>query len=245
MTDVIAASLVASLAGGALSLDRTAAFQTMVSRPIVTAPIVGCLLGSVTTGLVVGTVLELLLMGDLPVGAYLPMHETSIAAATTALSVVVAGSAGFLIAGGAGLTELEAAAAVLPVALCLVFPVAFVYRRVDAYTRSFNARFFRQAAAAMASGRDPHLVRANLKGMVPAFAAVFLSLVVTILPLAVAARLVLSHMPWPSGVMYSALAVCLLLSVGSAVTAVAGSIRSVVLFVVSGVGAGIVMMVMR
>ncbi|MBI5810756.1 MAG: hypothetical protein HZB21_06180, partial [Deltaproteobacteria bacterium] len=43
--NIISGAAAASLAGAVLSLDRTAAFQLMVSRPIVAAPVIGYLLG--------------------------------------------------------------------------------------------------------------------------------------------------------------------------------------------------------
>ena len=61
--------LLLSLVGGALSLDATAAFQMMLSQPLVAASIAGLVVGDATTGLVVGAALQLVWMGVLPVGA--------------------------------------------------------------------------------------------------------------------------------------------------------------------------------
>jgi len=66
--DLLIDSFTAAVLGAVLSIDRTAAIQAMVSRPIVTAPVVGWALGNTGAGLVAGAVIELLLIGDLPWG---------------------------------------------------------------------------------------------------------------------------------------------------------------------------------
>lgn len=68
MSDVAAIAALAVLAGG-LSLDATAAFQIMVSQPLVAGVLAGALLGEPATGLAVGTTLQLVWVGVMPVGA--------------------------------------------------------------------------------------------------------------------------------------------------------------------------------
>ena len=76
-------SLVAILCG----LDRTAALQLMLSRPIVAGPLAGLVLGEPLIGLQVGMLVELLWLGRLPVGASIPPDDTQIAIGGTFLSV--------------------------------------------------------------------------------------------------------------------------------------------------------------
>ena len=45
-------------------------------RPIVLCPLVGLVLGDLQTGLAVGASLELLFMGSVSIGAYVPPNET-------------------------------------------------------------------------------------------------------------------------------------------------------------------------
>src|SRR5579859_5196671 len=59
-----------------LSLDVEAAGQIMVSRPIATGPLVGWLLGHPAIGLEMGALIELIWIGDLSVGAHLPIDLT-------------------------------------------------------------------------------------------------------------------------------------------------------------------------
>ncbi|HXI10987.1 MAG TPA: PTS sugar transporter subunit IIC, partial [Thermodesulfobacteriota bacterium] len=72
LSGILTSSIIVAAVGGVVSIDRTAAFQTMVSRPLVAAPVVGYFLGNLEAALVIGAVLELLLIGDLPVGRYIP-----------------------------------------------------------------------------------------------------------------------------------------------------------------------------
>lgn len=234
MTAVLADTLVVSLAGGALSLDRNAAFQTMVSRPIVSAPVIGYLLGSTGVGLAVGVVLELILMGDLPVGAYVPVHETSLAAAVTAVTVALAG-------GGAVMTA-------FPIALLVSVPVAAVYRRADNITRGFNSRFFHAAEASIAAGGGggAGLMALNLRGVAVVFLSTFATLFVTVLPMLLAA----SALSWKAGggagggAMFGAFAGCVLLGLGAGVGAVSDGARSFAVFTAALVAAALFMAVL-
>lgn len=83
-----------------VGLDRTAALQIMISRPLVAGPLVGFLLGNIFTGLTVGMLIELLWLCRMPVGANIPHDDTQIAVGATTLSIALSGTAG----SGIGLT---------------------------------------------------------------------------------------------------------------------------------------------
>ncbi len=55
--------------GFVVGLDTTAAFQIMVSQPLVACTLLGWMMGDPVTGALVGIVTQLLWMGKLPVGA--------------------------------------------------------------------------------------------------------------------------------------------------------------------------------
>lgn len=57
------------LIGGFVALDTTAAWQVMFSQPIVTCPLLGLLLGDSQTGILIGLLMELLWLRELPIGA--------------------------------------------------------------------------------------------------------------------------------------------------------------------------------
>jgi PTS system mannose-specific IIC component/fructoselysine and glucoselysine-specific PTS system IIC component len=69
MHDWFLLSLVLAL----LSLDISAVGQFMVARPIVVGPVIGMLTGHFELGLGMGALIELIWIGDVPVGAHLPL----------------------------------------------------------------------------------------------------------------------------------------------------------------------------
>jgi len=71
--------LLAAAWGGICYLDRTAAFQVMLHRPLVVASVTGAIFGNFTAGAQVGAVLELLYIVRLPVGASIPPDDTGAA----------------------------------------------------------------------------------------------------------------------------------------------------------------------
>lgn len=85
-TSLLSVCIVSVLCG----LDRTAAFQVMLSRPIVAGPLTGLVLGDPLVGLQVGMLVELLWLGRLPVGASIPPDDTQVAIGGTFLSIAFA-----------------------------------------------------------------------------------------------------------------------------------------------------------
>jgi len=72
--------------GGLIGLDRTALGQFMFSQPIVAGPLVGWILGDPMTGIIIGTVLELIWVLDMPVGSFVPANSTISSIAATAIA---------------------------------------------------------------------------------------------------------------------------------------------------------------
>lgn len=221
----------ASIAGALLSLDRTAAFQTMVSRPIVAAPLIGLILGSPWTGLLSGIALELLFIGDPPVGAYVPVHETGLSVLVTAMAVTA------LKASGSDEIALERASMVqamfvVPAMMLAAIPVAKLYQKADSITRAFNARFFRKVEEDMNNGRPVNVFRENLKGLIPFFVTSLLTLFATSLALMLLTRAVLT-LYVPDELMMPAFLGCLLLGLSSAYFALETA-HSRLIFAVTG-----------
>jgi PTS system mannose-specific IIC component len=82
--------LVIAVWGGIVSLDTTAALQGLISHPLVSCTITGLLLGNVALGLFVGIVLELLWLGELPIGAAYFAESNLGATAAAAIAVISA-----------------------------------------------------------------------------------------------------------------------------------------------------------
>ncbi|MBI3398208.1 MAG: PTS sugar transporter subunit IIC [Deltaproteobacteria bacterium] len=176
---IIWQSFLVSLVGGLLSLDRTAAFQIMVSRPIVTAPIIGYILGDAAIGLLIGVMLELLFVGGLPIGGYIPPHEVMITVLITAISLMgqnVLNSIGFdrfpwKFAGSDMVFVLGAA-------LLMMLPLDVICKKVDVIVRNLNIRFFNAAMAELNKGGIQGIVGNNLKGLGVFFSLNFITLFV-------------------------------------------------------------------
>ncbi len=79
----------ASLWGGVVAMDTTAAFQAMISRPMVSCTVIGLILGNVQLGFTIGIILELLYISELPVGAA-KFAEGNVGAASAATIAIIA-----------------------------------------------------------------------------------------------------------------------------------------------------------
>lgn len=69
--------LLVCVAGGMCALDATAAWQVMLSQPLVSASVAGLLTGSPVTGAAIGILLQMLWSGSIPVGAR-PMPDAPV-----------------------------------------------------------------------------------------------------------------------------------------------------------------------
>ncbi len=149
VSDFVLAGCVSVLAG----LDRTAALQLMISRPIVAAPLTGWLLGDPFTGLHVGALVELLWLGRLPVGAAIPPDDTQVAVSAVALAVI--------------LGPLEGAAA-LPftlLAVMVALPLGKIGQVFDRMVRHYNGRLLHKAQRALDEGRLRAAENCHLQGL--------------------------------------------------------------------------------
>lgn len=117
---------IVSLVGGLIALDRTAAFQFMISRPVVAAPVIGAIVGDLEAGIKVGMIIELLWIGYLPVGASVPPDETIVAILITAVAVLSRRIIG-------GPVE-----EIISLSLLFSVPLAVFAKRMDSYVRKAN-----------------------------------------------------------------------------------------------------------
>lgn len=235
MLNILLSALAVSLVGAVLSLDRTAAFQTMLSRPIVTAPLVGYMLGAPGVALIAGITLELLFIGELPVGRHIPVHETSVAVLVASLAVTLLGGADM-----AGRAGLSGTVFVLPIALLAALPAGRIYHIADTMVRRLNIRLFESARTSLENGFPVSLVWENLKGVLVFFTINAIALLVTVTPLMAAAFIAA---PWVKAwLMYPAFAACVLLGLSAALNAVYTE-KSALIFSVSGAVSAVVLLV--
>ena len=192
LLDIFASSVIAGLVGGLLCLDRTAAFQFMASRPLVSAPVIGLILGVPATGLAAGVLIELLYMADRPVGSYMPAHETGLAIVVTAVSAAfLKGSPSVVFSSGSFIMSPAGPLRVVVPVLLAGIPAALLYRSADNFTRRINERLFLNAHQALEEEGAAHygLVRENLKGVFNFFWPTAVFIFTTVFILSIAARM--------------------------------------------------------
>lgn len=135
-------------------LDRIAALQIMISRPIVAAPLAGWLLGDVAVGLEIGLMVELLWLARLPVGAAIPPDDTQVAIAGTVLAI----SLGKLL-GQSGL-EYQL------LCLLIAIPLGKFGQFFDRFARQYNGRQVAQNDRLLEAGQFYAMERAHRMGLI-------------------------------------------------------------------------------
>jgi mannose PTS system EIIC component len=169
-----------ALIGGLVGLDRTAAGQFMISQPIVAAPLTGWLLGDATAGLIIGAMLELIWVLDMPVGGFVPADATiSAVTATTVAALTCPGGA---------------PRSVLGFSILLSVGTVPFTMMVDAYVRTWNSRLVDAAQAAEGGDAARSLSRAHLTGLC-AFFLKSVVLYVLLLPAGLAAAALFMRSP--------------------------------------------------
>ena len=150
----VASYLLAAGVAVGCGLDRTAALQVMISRPLVAGPLTGWVLGDAVAGLEVGSLIELLWLGRLPVGAAVPPDDTQVAVGGTALAVLAAPSLGM-----AGLPF---------TLLCtlLALPLGKVGQLFDRFARHLNGRLVQRVQQELQDGRLAVVDRCHMMGLV-------------------------------------------------------------------------------
>lgn len=139
-----------SLIGAFCAMDRTALLQMMSSRPLVAATFAGALAGNWEIGLLLGAVLELYFLSEIPVGTIIPTDDTLLA----------------LSAGGAGaaLSTLpqnqdQATGTLALVVLLATLPWSAFTRKVDSWVRQRNARLVDDVETALLA--ESNLIRSQ------------------------------------------------------------------------------------
>ncbi len=172
-----------SIVGGLLHLDRTAAFQFLVSRPLVSSAVTGLILGDVRTGLLIGMVLELLWLGTQPFGTALPPDDTLVA--------VAAPAAGILAGRMLGSTDTS----LLCVAILAALPLSEAGRLLDVGARRINGVFLDRARTAAKNGDVRGVQRQNIAGLASFFLIFTLLTGVGILGVLAVTYFVYPHLP--------------------------------------------------
>lgn len=150
---MIGSLLLAALVGGLCYLDRTAAFQVMLHRPLLVASIMGAVFGNLAAGAQVGAVLELLYIVRLPVGASIPPDDTGAAVFGGAAAAVASSSIGL---DGGSFTSI----------LLLSVPCAELGKFADRFVRRANGKIARLTVDSVERGDSEAVRHGLLAGLV-------------------------------------------------------------------------------
>ncbi len=137
MTEIIALSFLAAL----LSVDVTLFGQFMISRPIVCGPLIGYFLGDIKTGLWVGMLVDLIWIGNIPMGAAIPTDATAVTVLSTIWGIIVFPG--------------QRAGVVLALALAVIAGVLF--KQVDIGMRYYNIRIVHWMENGVRKGNDSYI----------------------------------------------------------------------------------------
>jgi len=154
---------VAAGLGALICLDRVAV-QAMVSRPVVAGPMVGLVLGDALTGLLAGALLELLWIDRIPIGPYVPPHDTF---------VVVLATAGAILAAPSGTSPPRE---LIALSVLLFAPAAWLGQRMEILLRQWNERWVSRALEDAKAGDPAMISRRHLSALAGYFGASLLCL---------------------------------------------------------------------
>ncbi|MBI5555883.1 MAG: PTS sugar transporter subunit IIC [Elusimicrobia bacterium] len=121
-------SIWVSLVASIISLDVTACWQIMISRPIIIGPLIGWMCGDFAHGMIIGSILELIWINTLPLGASIPLDAAATTVVATATSI-------FLKRWWSGS---ESTAMVL--GICYAMPLGTLLKKMDIFVRRFSNR---------------------------------------------------------------------------------------------------------
>ncbi len=145
----------ASVIGAVIGLDRTAVGQFMISQPIVAGPITGWFLGEPAAGLIIGAVLEMIWVLDLPVGSFVPADVTVATVSATAITVLAS----------QGKPPLD----VMGFSIVLTIGMSPLSMALDTFIRKWNSRLVERAVSATGADPGTAVARAHLSGIVAFF----------------------------------------------------------------------------
>lgn len=124
--------IVASLLGGLICLDRIV-IQTMISRPVIAAPLMGFFLGDPYSGLLIGAFMELFWIDRLPIGTFIPPNDSLTAILITASCIF----SGKII--GHNLKE------IIAFSILIYIPCGYIAQKMDSFYIRVNDRLAKNA----------------------------------------------------------------------------------------------------
>ncbi len=135
--------------GGLLSLDRRASFQLMLSQPLVAVSILGLIFGDIQTGVIVGSILQLIWMSCVLFGANIPRNDT--------LGSITIGGAVLLFSQYVSDSSMAVSSSVWALAIVVGAPTCVLGQWLDVRLDHLNKKLADTADAAIDDGRFEQL----------------------------------------------------------------------------------------
>lgn len=145
-----------SFCGGLFCLDRIF-IQAMVSRPIVVAPVMGMILNDPYSGLIIGAMLELFWIDRLPVGTYIPPHDSIAAVLATSIAVFL------------GQNQGGTSPEMIALAILMALPFGVIAKRIDILIIESNDVISEEALKNAEEANIKAIERKNYWGLVKYF----------------------------------------------------------------------------
>jgi mannose PTS system EIIC component len=142
--------------GAFLCLDRVC-LQLMVSRPIVTAPIIGLILGDIKTGLTMGAFLELLWIDRPPLGDYIPPNDSLMAVFITSATILAGNRLGSI------------SQSLVALSLLLFLPLSYLTQKIDAYITESNHKLSNSALEDARKGNIAGIEKKHLMALLKTY----------------------------------------------------------------------------
>jgi len=124
--------IMASLLGSLICLDRIL-IQSMIARPVIAAPLMGFFLGDPYSGLLIGAFVELFWIDRLPIGTFIPPHDSLTAILITASCIFSSKIIGH------NLREIVA------FSILIYIPCGYIGQKMDAFYIRLNDRLAKAA----------------------------------------------------------------------------------------------------
>lgn len=153
-------NILVGLIGSLIAFDTTAAFQFLISQPLIACTFLGWLLGDVQMGLLVGFYLQLLWLSSLPVGAAV-IPEGNIASIVTTTLVIRFSP------------EIESFNILMVLAVLFGLAVSYTGGKAVVLDRRMNKRFIEKFENSLEHGNMNFLRRAHIMALAFHFVVMF------------------------------------------------------------------------
>jgi PTS system mannose-specific IIC component len=153
--------IVVCLIAAALVMDTTAAFQVLISQPLISCSVIGYYLGDLQFGLQVGLLTQLLWIGSVPVGAaVIPAgNPASAAAAIVAIQLKTASP--------------ELGNFHLMIALIYALFLSYIGAKMIKQNHNWNVWLFNKALNSVKEGKNNPILMINFGSLILQFLATF------------------------------------------------------------------------